>query len=91
MENHIVRDIQDIVVDAFLQRTLAAGESRIGTAEFADILETTNWLPGDLQGSLVRLVKAGTVRNLDADASKRRTKPLHFEKAERLQLAQVVE
>lgn len=78
------------VVDAFWQRTLAAGECRIGTAEFADILEATNWLPGDLQSSLVRLVKAGTVRNLDADVSKRRTKPLHFEKAERLQLAQVV-
>ncbi|MFW5329763.1 three-Cys-motif partner protein TcmP [Hydrogenophaga sp. ZJX-1] len=78
------------VVDAFWQRNLAAGEHRIGTAEFADILETTNWLPGDLQSSLVRLVKAGTVRNLDADASKRRTKPLHFEKAERLQLARVI-
>ncbi|AVS63312.1 hypothetical protein C8241_17955 [Paracidovorax avenae] len=74
-------------VDAFWQRHLAAGERRIGTAEFADILEATNWFPGDLQSSLVRLVKAGTVRNLDADASKRRTKPLHFEKAERLRLA----
>lgn len=74
-------------VDAFWQRTLAAGERRIGTAEFADILEATNWLPGELQSSLVRLVKTGIVRNLDADASKRRSKPLHFEKAERLQLA----
>ena len=79
------------LVDAFWQRYLSAGERRIGTAEFADILETTNWLPGELQSSLVRLVKAGTVRNLDADASKRRTKPLHFEKAERFQLALVVE
>jgi three-Cys-motif partner protein len=79
------------VVDSFWKRNLAAGERRIGIAEFADILEATNWLPGDLQSSLVRLVKAGTVRNLDADAPKRRTKPLHFEKAERLQLAQVLE
>ncbi len=75
-------------VDAFWQRSLAAGDRRIGTAEFADILEATNWLPGELQSSLVRLVKAGMVRNLDADASKRRSKPLHFEKAERLQLMQ---
>jgi hypothetical protein len=34
----------------------------------------------------VRLVKAGVVHNLDADASKRRSKPLHFDKAERLKL-----
>ena len=73
-------------VDAFWRQYLAAGERRVGTAEFADILEATRWLPGELQASLVRLVKAGAVRNLDADASKRRTKALHFEKAERLQL-----
>lgn len=75
-------------VDAFWRKHLADGERRIGAAEFADILEATNWLPGELQASLVRLVKAGVVRNLDADASKRRSKPLHFDKAERLQLTQ---
>ncbi|MDG0856740.1 three-Cys-motif partner protein TcmP [Roseateles puraquae] len=73
-------------VDSFWRKHLADGERRIGAAEFADILEATNWLPGELQGSLVRLVKAGVVRNLDADATKRRSKPLHFDKAERLQL-----
>jgi three-Cys-motif partner protein len=73
-------------VDAFWRSHLACGERRIGTAEFADILESTDWLPGELQNSLVRLVRAGVVRNLDADASKRRSKPLHFDKAERLQL-----
>jgi three-Cys-motif partner protein len=73
-------------VDAFWRRYLAAGERRIGTSDFADILESTNWLPGELQSSLVRLVKAGAVCNLDADASRRRSKPLHFNKAERLQL-----
>jgi hypothetical protein len=78
-------------VDAFWKRTLGAGERRIGVAEFADILEVTNWLPGELQSSLVRLVKAGIVRNLDADASKRRTKPLHFDKAERFQLTRSIE
>jgi hypothetical protein len=75
-------------VDAFWRRYLSSGERRIGTADFADILETTNWLPGELQSSLVRLVKAGVVRNLDADASRRRSKPLHFDKAERLQLTE---
>jgi three-Cys-motif partner protein len=74
-------------VDQFWRRYLADGERRIGTAEFADILESTNWLPGELQASLVRLVKAGVVKNLDADASKRRSRPLHYDKAgERLQL-----
>ncbi len=73
-------------VDAFWHRHLAAGERRVGTADFADILEATNWLPGELQSSLVRLVKAGAVRNLDADVTRRRTRPLHFEKSERLQL-----
>ena len=75
-------------VDAFWRRYLAAGERRVGTADFADILEATNWLPGELQSSLVRLVKAGVVRNLDADASRRRSKPLHLDKAEHLQLTQ---
>lgn len=75
-------------VDAFWRRYLAAGARQIGTADFANILETTNWLPGELQSSLVRLVKAGAVCNLDADASRRRSKPLHFDKAERLQLTQ---
>jgi hypothetical protein len=74
-------------VDAFWRRYLASGDRRITTTEFADILEATNWLPRDLQASLLRLVKAGVVRNLDADASKRRSRPLHFENAgERLQL-----
>ena len=48
-------------------------------------LETT---PRLFDFVLVRLVKAGAVRNLDADASKRRSKPLHFDKAERLQLTE---
>jgi three-Cys-motif partner protein len=76
-------------VDNFWRRYLSAGERRIGTADFADILEATNWLPGELQSSLVRLVKAGAVRNLDANASRRRSKPLHFDKAERLQLTEI--
>jgi three-Cys-motif partner protein len=75
-------------VDLFWRRYLAAGERRIDTAAFADILESTDWFPGELQASLVRLVKSGEVINLDADATRRRSKPLHFEKTgERLKLA----
>lgn len=68
-------------VDNFWRQYLAQGGRRIGTAEFADILESTNWLPIELQTSLVRLVKAGVVKNLDADATKRRSKPLHYDGA----------
>lgn len=74
-------------VDQFWRQYLARGERRIGTAEFADILESTDWLPVELQLSLVRLVRAGIVMNLDADASRRRFKPLHYNgSGERLQL-----
>lgn len=75
-------------VDVIWRRYLAAGARRFGTAAFADILDDTSWLAGELQSSLVRLVKAGVVHDLDADASKRRSKPLHFDKVERLQLTQ---
>jgi three-Cys-motif partner protein len=75
-------------VDAFWRQRLSGGERRIDAAAFADVLESTDWFPRELQASLVRLVKSGEVINLDADASRRRSKPLHFEKAgERLKLA----
>ncbi len=62
------------------------GEPRsIGEAEFGDILEQTNWFPGDLQSSLVRLIDSGAVKNLDANR-RRPKKPLHWEKPERLML-----
>ena len=74
-------------VDAFWRNYLSGGERRIDKAAFADILESTDWFPGELQASLVRLVMSGEVINLDADASRRRSKPLHFEtKGERLKL-----
>ncbi|MHB1201125.1 MAG: three-Cys-motif partner protein TcmP [Polaromonas sp.] len=74
-------------VDAFWRRYLARGEKRVDTAAFADILESTNWLPKELQASLTRLIKSGEVINHDAVGSRRPVKPLHFDKAgERLQL-----
>lgn len=74
-------------VDAFWRRYLAHGEKRVDTAAFADILESTNWLPKELQASLTRLIKSGELINLDAVGSRRSAKPLHFVKAgERLQL-----
>jgi len=76
-------------VDRFWLNYLKSGIRRIGRNEFAAILEDTDWFPGDLQSSLVRLVNGGLVRNLDADG-RRPKKPLHFEAmgGERLQLVE---
>jgi three-Cys-motif partner protein len=66
------------VVDEFWMNYLASGERRVGQPEFATILESTNWFPGDLQASLLRLIAQGKIKNLDA-ANKRPKKPLHFD------------
>lgn len=71
-------------VDHFWLDYLAAGERRVDEKAFADILEDKDWFPGDLQASLVRLIDAGRVRNLDA-SRRRPTKPLHYKDGDRLQ------
>jgi three-Cys-motif partner protein len=74
-------------VDDYWRMYLVDGARRIDTAAFADILEETNWLPGELQGSLVRLIKAGQLENMDDGGKRRPARPLHFEKSgERLRL-----
>ena len=78
-------------VDGFWRRYLAHGEKRVDTAAFADVLESTNWLPKELQASLARLIKSGEVVNLDAAGHRRPVKPLHFDKVgERLKLTAVM-
>ena len=74
-------------VDRFWLEYLARGVRKVGDGEFAAILEETNWFPGDLQSSLVRLIDANLVQNLDAQR-RRPKKPLHWEKSERLQLVE---
>lgn len=66
---------------------LAGGGARlIGEEEFANMLEETNWFPGDFQRALNLLVNAAEVENLDAKG-KRPKKPLHWDGVgERLQL-----
>jgi three-Cys-motif partner protein len=75
-------------VDRFWLAYLAGGQRRVDLSQFGDILEETDWFPSDLQASLGRLIKAGSVRNLDADAN-RPKRPLHYEVAsgERLELS----
>ncbi|WP_180129143.1 three-Cys-motif partner protein TcmP [Rhodoferax sp. BLA1] len=72
-------------VDSYWFRYLENGSRSIGEEEFADILEQTDWMPGDLQSSLVRLIRSGQLRNLDA-VNSRPKRPLHIENAERLEL-----
>ncbi len=69
-------------VDRYWLTTLHKEPTVIDEAVFADILEATDWMPQDLQASLVRLIGAGKVQNIDA-VHPRRTRPLHHEEAER--------
>ena len=77
--------VSEAEVQAYWVRRLGNGPKRIGYAEFADMLEETNWFPSDLQHALGDLIKNGRVRNLDA-VGKRRTRFVHFDKDERLEL-----
>jgi three-Cys-motif partner protein len=83
-------DSHDQVVDVteveqFWLERLSEHAKRFGETEFADLLEETDWFPGDLQRALGNLITAGKVRNLDM-TNPRRTRFLHFENGgERLQ------
>ena len=73
-------------VQTYWIERLASGPRRIDYTEFAGMLEETDWFPSDLQRALGDLIKDGRVRNLDA-AGKRRTRFVHFDKGERLELS----
>jgi three-Cys-motif partner protein len=73
-------------VDRFWRTYLKDGPRTIDLHAFADILEETDWFERDLQASLVRLIDAGKVMNLSADAKRRKKRPLHYEgQGEKLQ------
>jgi three-Cys-motif partner protein len=73
-------------VEQFWLGRLTDQPIKFGETEFADLLEETDWLPGDLQRALGNLITTGKVCNLDAEG-KRKSRFLHFEKknGERLQ------
>lgn len=73
------------VVDRFWMSYLSATPKTVDEAAFADILEQNGWTPKDLQSSLVRLIGAGKVRNINAIGT-RKSRPLHYEKKEQLAL-----
>ena len=72
-------------IDKYWLTTLHQEPTVVDDAAFADILEATDWMPQDLQASLVRLIDAGKVKNIDA-TSVRSSRPLHPEESERLVL-----
>jgi three-Cys-motif partner protein len=74
-------------VERFWIGYLSGGEKRVGVEEFADMLEQTDWFPGDFQRALLKLIEAGKVRNLDAKG-KRPKQPLHWKEGERLRLVE---
>ncbi len=73
-------------VDQFWRDYVGEAVRRIDLQAFAGILEDKDWFPGDLQASLLRLIDAGEIANLDA-TKRRPKKPLHFDvgTGERLQ------
>jgi len=73
-------------VERFWLTKVSRTPQQFGQNEFADMLELTDWFPGDLQQALGRLIGQGKVVNLDA-MGKRKSRFLHYEKnGERLQL-----
>jgi len=73
------------VVDQFWLEYLSTIPKVVDEDAFADILEQKGWTPSDLQASLVRLIKAGKVSNVNA-TNPRPKRPLHYEKKEQLVL-----
>ena len=70
------------VKDYWLRR-LSTVPMHFGTREFAEMLESTDWFPGDFQRAFGELAKEGRVRNLDAKRA-RRVNAVNFEKNETL-------
>jgi three-Cys-motif partner protein len=77
---------EEIDVDSFWLRYLASGTKTIGRAEFADILEQTDWFPGDLQASILGLIDRGQVVNHD-QKWRRSSTPIHLDRRERFSLS----
>jgi three-Cys-motif partner protein len=72
-------------VEKFWLTKLSSIPRKLERHDFADLIEETDWFPGDLQEALGRLMAQGKVRNLDAKG-KRRSQFLHYKIGERLQL-----
>lgn len=70
-------------VKAYWLSRLTSEPRRFGTRELADMLEYTEWFPGDFQKAFAELLKEGKVQNLDAKRA-RPVNAVNFEKNETL-------
>ena len=67
-----------------VEKTFLSGQRHFGISELADMLEETEWFPGDFQNALRELVKEGKVRNMNAKRA-RPVNAINFEKGETLE------
>ncbi len=75
-------------VERYWTHYLSEGVRRVDEEAFANMLEETDWFPGDFQRALKHLIDTGEVRNLDAPRA-RPKHPLHWQKnGERLELTE---
>jgi len=75
-------------VENYWRQYLSSGVRRVDEKEFANLLEETDWFPGDFQRALKHLIEAGEIQNLDAPRV-RPQHPLHWrKKGERLELTE---
>ena len=86
---HVVEDkVSMMEVERYWLKCLSPQPKKIGLEEFADMLEETDWFPGNLQRALGNLIDTGKVHNLDA-RGKRRKNFIHFDEGgERLQITE---
>lgn len=66
---------------------IPSGRKYVGMHEFADMIEDTEWFPGDFQKALGELIKEGKIRNLDAKRP-RPVNAINFKKGETLERVQ---
>lgn len=74
-DSHIKNNFS-IIDDFWLE--YVGTERVVDEAGFAQILEDNNWFPGELQGSLKRLISQNKIQNLNA-TKPRPKKPLHYD------------
>jgi three-Cys-motif partner protein len=80
-DEHITDDRVDMDlsgVKAYWLNRLTTEPKRFGTREIADMLEETEWFPGDFQRAFGELERDGQVKNFNAE-KKRRSKFVHFD------------
>jgi three-Cys-motif partner protein len=73
-------------VKAYLLTRLSKTPTVFGEEQLADMLEETGWRLDTIENAFKELIRNGQVRNLSANALRRRKHFVHFDKNERLAL-----